>query len=359
LAVPSFEVLAKLGSGGFGTVYRGKNASGQGVALKVLHRDTAGTLDIDHLKATVARLAVVGKHPSLCVPNAVVMFDGAWTVVSDYVEGLDLTTVLTSGQFPVRAAMSIGAQVASALALADAGDRAPHGDIKLSNVLVTAAGTAHIVDFGVSQANSAWAVDPNTTVFFGSVGYMAPERLAERSHARSDVYALGMVLHEILTTARPTRTSSQKERHADHQATVLQRLEAVCGDNEVLLGIIRDMTNFDPDARPSFADIGKRCEAAANATVGQSLEEWAGEVVGPLLEARAEFPLLESRGSLAGRVVVDQTPAPAPSRASKSATPVAPKWVEAPAPGAVPRWVIPVAIGCVVVVVLAAAFLLF
>ncbi|MHB1415422.1 MAG: protein kinase domain-containing protein [Chloroflexota bacterium] len=199
-----YRLLAPLGAGGMATVYRGEDTLlGRPVAVKVLHDHLA------HDKAFLARFHEEARAAaSLSHPHIVGIFDvgedaGRHYIVMEYVDGPTLKDLITQqGLFPVARTVEIAAQVLSALDLAHQKGLI-HRDIKPQNVLVTADGQAKVADFGIARlmASSSFT---QTGEVFGTPLYLAPERASgKEASAASDVYAVGVLLYEMLTGGVP------------------------------------------------------------------------------------------------------------------------------------------------------------
>ena len=209
-----YEIVEPLGAGGMGEVYRARDPGlEREVALKVL---PARTLTDQSARARLlreARMAARLNHPHVCTVHEVAEADGQIYIVMELVEGRALDTVLSEGPLPVEQAVRYGVQIAEALAHAH--ERGVvHRDLKSANVVVTAEGRAKVLDFGLAKqlvgeelAEATTQLGATLTVpgsVVGTLAYMAPEQLrGQAADARSDVWALGVVLYEILGGRRP------------------------------------------------------------------------------------------------------------------------------------------------------------
>jgi len=209
-----YDVVAPLGSGGMGTVYRARDRRLQrDVAVKVLRAD--GPLD-DTSRARFereARAVAALNHPHVCAVYDVGVDSGTEYIVMELLEGETLAKRLDSGPLPLEDALRYAGQVASAL---DAAHRAGivHRDLKPGTVMLTRTG-AKLLDFGLATRAgtppAAEAVLATTAtglsvpgVVMGTWPYMAPEQiLGQPADARTDVFAFGIVLYEMLTGRRP------------------------------------------------------------------------------------------------------------------------------------------------------------
>lgn len=203
--VPSaghYEVLDKVGDGGMGMVYRARDPRlGRVVALKFLARD----LGEDRAKERFvleAQAAAALDHPNICTIHEIGETDeGALFIAMPFYEGETVKERLARGPFPAERATEVAIQVARGLAAAH--DRGiVHRDIKPANVVLTNDGMAKIVDFGVAKLVDVTLTHPGGTP--GTAAYMSPEQTrGEQVDGRTDLWSLGVLLHEMLVGTRP------------------------------------------------------------------------------------------------------------------------------------------------------------
>ena len=226
-----YEIVALLGAGGMGEVYRARDTRlARDVALKVIAGHSAGDADRLARFEQEARATAALNHPNILAVFDIGHDPGPF-IVSELLDGETLRERLTRGRVPVRAALDIGGQIARGLAAAhDKG--VIHRDLKPENIFLTKDGTAKILDFGLAklregdpalnagtEAVTASVHTPARTaqgVVMGTVGYMAPEQVrGEPSDHRADIFALGCVLYELLDGRRAfTGTSPIETLHA-------------------------------------------------------------------------------------------------------------------------------------------------
>jgi tetratricopeptide (TPR) repeat protein len=198
-----YQIVGEVGRGGFATVYQGYDAGLQRpVALKVLHpelvRDEVALRRFQREAVAVARL----RHPNIVVVYEFSQHDGFAYIAMEYVEGTTLKAKLGK-PMPLDEARRIAVDVASALDYAHK-NGVIHRDIKPANVLLTHDNHVVLADFGI--AILAQHADSVTRGLLGTPQYMAPEQaLGEPIDARSDLYALGIVLFEMLAGQVPFR----------------------------------------------------------------------------------------------------------------------------------------------------------
>jgi serine/threonine protein kinase/Tol biopolymer transport system component len=217
----SYEVLAPLGAGGMGEVYRARDTRlGREVAIKVLPTELAG--DADRLKRfeREARAASSLNHPNIVTVHEVGETGGAPYLVMELVEGKTLRELLAAGGLPARRVLEVAAQVAGGLAKAhEAG--LVHRDLKPENLMVTKDGFVKVLDFGLARLqrpNEKGSQLPTATnvtesgVILGTAGYMSPEQArGDLVDFRSDQFSFGTILYEMLAGRRPFRGGSVPE----------------------------------------------------------------------------------------------------------------------------------------------------
>jgi serine/threonine protein kinase len=232
-----YEIVAPVGAGGMGEVYRARDPRlGREVAVKVL--PSAYAADSDRLQRfeQEARAAAALNHP-----NILAVYDvgthrstgsgqGFPYIVSELLDGESLRDVLNAGALPARRAIHYAVQIGQGLAAAhDKG--IVHRDLKPENLFVTADGRVKILDFGLAkltQPEPAFAditalptMAPNTKpgIVLGTIGYMSPEQVRGIvADPRSDVFALGVVLYEMLSGRR----AFQGDTAADIMSAILK-----------------------------------------------------------------------------------------------------------------------------------------
>lgn len=200
--VSHFRVEAFVAAGGMGMVYRADDVQlHRPVALKFL-TPLQGLSETGRERfLREARSAAGLDHPNLCPVHEVGESRAGPFLAMPWYAGETLRDRLTrEGRLPVATALSIAAQIAAGLRHAHAAGIV-HRDIKPANVMLLADGTAKLLDFGLAGLQSDAAA---STAVFGTIGYMAPEQLRhEAVDARADLWALGIVLYEMLTGVRP------------------------------------------------------------------------------------------------------------------------------------------------------------
>ncbi|HEY3043677.1 MAG TPA: protein kinase [Vicinamibacterales bacterium] len=203
-----FRIDAVLGAGGMGVVYRAYDTRlERTVALKVV---SDRSLDPEARQRLVreARHASALSHPNICTMYEIGDIAGDPFIAMEYIDGEPLDRIVARGPLPVRQVLEYGLQIAGALAHAH-GRGILHRDLKASNIVIAGDGRATILDFGVARRLDANAVDRASrsdldAPIAGTLAYMAPEVLrGQPADARADIWALGIVLHELLAGAAP------------------------------------------------------------------------------------------------------------------------------------------------------------
>jgi eukaryotic-like serine/threonine-protein kinase len=210
-----YEVLAPLGAGGMGEVYRAKDARlGRDVALKVLPTEVAKDADRRSRFEQEARAASALAHPNIIAVYDVGESESSVWIAMELVEGRTVRDLLASGPLPARRALEIGTQVAEGLAAAHAAGIV-HRDLKPENLILSRDGYVKILDFGLAKLSergitaaegptvSAGAPGTEPGTVMGTVGYMSPEQAAGQPvDFRSDQFSFGSILYEMATGQR-------------------------------------------------------------------------------------------------------------------------------------------------------------
>jgi len=207
-----YHILEQLGEGGMATVYKARDLNlEREVAVKVIRTDIFGSAILERMLKRFQREGrALGK---LTHPNVVPILDfgeynGAPYLVMPYLPGGTLKQRL-KGQTPYREALQILIPIAQALVHAH-GQGIIHRDIKPSNILITRTGEPMLSDFGIARIiDSEETRDLTSTgVGIGTPEYMAPEQGMGQADERSDIYALGIVLYEMVTGRIPFRANT-------------------------------------------------------------------------------------------------------------------------------------------------------
>ncbi len=217
-----YEIVALLGAGGMGEVYRALDTRlGRDVAVKVLPEGLAKDPDRLRRFEQEARTIAALNHPNILGIHDIGTHDGAPFLVSELLEGQTLREKLEAGPLPVRRSIEYALGIAQGLAAAHE-KGIVHRDLKPENVFITRDGRVKVLDFGLaklvrpeeSHDTVATLASPATLpgMVLGTVGYMSPEQVrGESSDARSDIFSFGAVLYEMLTGKRAFKRETSAE----------------------------------------------------------------------------------------------------------------------------------------------------
>ena len=220
-----YEVVGPLGAGGMGEVYRAHDTRlGRDVALKILPESFALDHERLHRFEQESRAVAAFNHPNILALYDVGQHNGSPFLVSELLEGESLRAALDRGALPQRKAIDYGVQIAQGLAIAHAKEIV-HRDLKPENLFVTKDGRVKILDFGLAKAvqktgtsgpesEGATLTDAQTAagMVMGTASYMAPEQVrGESVDARTDIFAFGAILYEMLSGHRAFRRDTSAE----------------------------------------------------------------------------------------------------------------------------------------------------
>lgn len=250
-----YRLESLLGAGGMGEVYRAEDARlHRTVAIKVLPRELATADRIERFESE-ARAASALNHPNILTIHDVGREGGTAYFAMEWVDGQTLRQLLHAGPVPLRRTIELARQIARGLAKAHAAGIV-HRDLKPENVMITDDGLAKIVDFGLAKlvtsaasaagSELATVTRPGSTqpgMVLGTAGYMSPEQASGRPvDYRSDQFALGLLIYELVTRTRPF----QRE-------TMAQTLAATIDEEPAPLDAL------NPEVPPQLASVVSRC----------------------------------------------------------------------------------------------------
>jgi serine/threonine protein kinase len=247
-----YEIQSPLGAGGMGEVYRATNTKlGRDVALKVLPAEMAHDPErLARFRREAKALAQLD-HPNIVTIHSVEEADGVHFLTMQLVEGLPLDRLIPAGGLPVEQIVEIASALGEALAAAHE-KGIVHRDLKPANVMVSREGRVKVLDFGLAKdvrtpnlrdATMTSASQTQLGVVMGTPAYMSSEQTSGRPlDHRTDIFSLGVVLHEMATGRRPFDGNSSAE---------------------LVSAILRDTAPPVTDARPDLpgdlARIIRRC----------------------------------------------------------------------------------------------------
>ncbi|MBN1137624.1 MAG: protein kinase [Anaerolineae bacterium] len=202
-----YKILDKVGEGGMAVVYRAYQESlGRYAAIKVLRADLARDEEFVARFRREALAVAQLNHPNILHVYDAGVAQGVYYIVMGFVEGGSLKDLIAQGSIDPAYAASIGAQLADALEYAHK-QGIIHRDVKPSNVLMTRDGRPMLTDFGIAKALYESAALTRTGASIGTPEYMAPEQIqGQPVDGRTDIYALGIVLYEMVTGWAPFST---------------------------------------------------------------------------------------------------------------------------------------------------------
>ena len=250
-----YEIVSPLGAGGMGEVYRARDTRlGREVAVKLLRAEVADDAERVKRFEQEARAVAALSHPNILALHDVGTHEGRPYLVTELLEGQTLQERIAAGGLTVAKSVEIATPIASGLAAAH--ERGIiHRDLKPGNVFVTKDGVVKILDFGLARLTQAeggaWDREASPTetgwsgagVVLGTVGYMAPEQVRGLpADHRSDIFALGCVLYEMVSGAR-----------------AFQRDSAVETMNAILKEEAPDLAAADPRIPASLARVVAHC----------------------------------------------------------------------------------------------------
>jgi eukaryotic-like serine/threonine-protein kinase len=212
--IGKYRVLARLGSGSQGDVYRAFHPTlHRDVVIKITHGAAAGDAALPERTLAEGRALAQLDCPGLARVHDLDVHEGRPFLVMEYVRGKPLDVYQRETNLSPRQAALLVARMARTLTHAHARGLV-HRDLKPSNVLVDDAGTPWIIDFGLALLRDGWSEEPQSEGVCGTVAYMAPEQAASRDDAvsaRTDVFALGAVLFFLLTGKAPFQADNLSE----------------------------------------------------------------------------------------------------------------------------------------------------
>jgi Tol biopolymer transport system component len=269
-----YEIVAPLGAGGMGEVYRARDARlGREVAIKVLpdyfSKDPIRLARFEQ----EARAAAALNHPNILVVYQMGTWEGVPYLVAELLEGETLRERLNRGPLPLRKVIDYGVQIARGLEAAHR-KGIVHRDLKPENLLLTKDGHVKILDFGLARMTQLEGTEVHEAATFGdgiqmgTVGYMSPEQVrGQPTHPQSDIFSLTVILREMLTAQR----TFQKGTSVETMTAILNEEPPPITDGSAnlppgLQKILYRGLDKDPDHRfQSAADLAFALEALSDA----------------------------------------------------------------------------------------------
>jgi serine/threonine-protein kinase len=248
LLASRYRIVALLGKGGMGEVYRADDLTlGQPVALKFLPDEAARDEGLLERFRNEVRIARRVSHPNVCRVYDVGDVDGHTFFTMEYVDGEDLASLLRRiGRLPPDKALDISRQLCAGIAAAHS-KGVLHRDLKPANIMLDGRGQVVVTDFGLAGLTDDIR---GNEIRSGTPAYMAPEQLAGKEvSVRSDIYALGLVLYEVFTGKRAFTEKSSASNRGDRTPS---RPSSVVKDlDPVVERVILHCLETEPTARPA------------------------------------------------------------------------------------------------------------
>ncbi|MFH2050069.1 MAG: protein kinase [bacterium] len=268
-----YEIIEKVGAGGMGEVFKAKDTRlDRMVAIKILPPTVAANPDLKQRFEREAKTISSLNHPNICTLHDVGYEEGMDYLVMEYIEGETLSERIKKGSVPIEEVLKIAGQIADALDKAH-GQGLIHRDLKPANVMLTSSGTK-LLDFGLAKlqihdghiegVSAITQTTPltGTGTILGTLHYMSPEQLeGKEADTRSDIFAFGVLLYEMVTGRRAFEGGS----HASLIAGILER-EPV------------SITSITPMTPPALERLIKKCLNKNPESRWQSVRDLADEL---------------------------------------------------------------------------------
>lgn len=251
-----YRLAAQLGSGGMAHVYKAEDlALGRIVAVKVLRESLTADPEFLARFQREARAAASLSHPNIVTVHDIGQDRGRYYIVMEYVDGQNLKDLIRKeAPFPIERALDLAVQICAGVGYAHRAGIV-HCDVKPQNVLVTPDGRAKVTDFGIARALSS-ATIPLSEAVWGTPHYFAPEQAAGKPPTpASDVYAIGVILYEMLTGRLPFDADSYTALALKHMHEEPPRLSQFNPHiPEQLESIVHKVLAKEPSARYRTAE---------------------------------------------------------------------------------------------------------
>ncbi len=293
-----YTIVERVGAGGMGLIYKALDRKlGRTVALKLIQAGVAERPGARERFRREILLAQQVSHPNVCRVHDLGEFDGQPFISMEYVEGQTLETLIQSmGHLSPSQTVALAKQICAGLAAIHQRGIV-HRDLKPSNVMVDRLGHVVLMDFGMAYHEDQDRLTQAGAVF-GTLGYLAPEQARGRPEGRSDLYALGLILYEMLAGRRPP------------------------GDGDALPLALREKgeacpppSHFSPEVPQALDQLVMRClerepdrRYASAAALGEVLQQFEGQLTRSGVLTRPAAPVEQARGRrpalLAGGVLL-------------------------------------------------------
>lgn len=256
-----------------------------------------GGPDRDHFVARMrdeARLLGMLQDEQILGVSELVMVAGRDAVIMEYVDGVDLSDIVSKGPIPPRALAELGAEMAGSLYRAHSAKHPTtqeplnviHRDIKPANVMVTTRGSVRLLDFGVARAAFASRESETQGLVLGTLNYFPPEILAGGDPSTAvDIYGLGISLWEC---AMGENWGSPRVKQDRFEERVDQRLKALPPGYKDIVPVLEQTLQWDPRLRPDGGVVERSLLHAADHSTGEGLRTWARTMVPELLAEKRQ-----------------------------------------------------------------------
>ncbi|HEX8070332.1 MAG TPA: protein kinase [Pyrinomonadaceae bacterium] len=338
----NYRIIEKLGTGGQGTVYKAQDTRlGRTLVVKVLSPElTAREVNLRRFERE-AQLASALDHPNICVIYGLHETGGVHFITMQYIEGKNVRQLVNGRPLELRSALSIALQVADALAAAHARG-VIHRDIKAGNVMVTANGTAKILDFGLAKLTDESGADKSNMhltelgIPYGTATYAAPEQATGgRVDHRADIFSTGVLLYEMLTGIWPFQGKTSVEvRYAvlhdtprpvsDFRSDVPPRIEQIINRalakkpeeryqrmselRDDVRGVLREvLAGQGQSIEDTFAPVAPRHQSQAQSGFGSTFKRWLRNITGAA-ETSSQPPAASTAPTRASGQPIHDTP---------------------------------------------------
>ncbi len=300
-----YAVQSRIARGGMATVYLAVDQRlDRDVALKVMHADLAQDEEFLRRFVREARSAARLSHPGIVAVYDQGQDNGSWFLVMEHVPGRTLRDLLNErGRLTPREALALLDPVLDALAAAH-WTGIIHRDIKPENVLLADDGRVKVADFGLARAVTTATTSHDSKVLLGTVAYLAPEQVERGvADARSDVYAVGILLFEMLTGRKPFHGETPIQVAYQHVHSDIPRPSSVVpGLAPALDELVTQAAARDADLRP--ADAGDLLVAARRTRASLTPAELDGTPSGGRRDGRGAGRPLVRRARWTGPAAV-------------------------------------------------------
>ena len=301
-----YEIVAPLGAGGMGAVYRARDTKlGRAVAIKVILEEFASSDERVGRFEREAKMLASLNHPRIASLFGMEHVDGQHFLVMELIEGETLADRLRRGRMDVEEALPIAVQIADALESAHE-QGVVHRDLKPANVKVTPADQVKVLDFGLAKAMdsapaaSSPANSPTLSVLatqagiiMGTAAYMSPEQAkGAATDRRSDVFSFGVVLYELLSGRQPFRGDTAAEIMASVMIREADLAAMPTGLNPRIAELIKRCLEKNPKKRwQAMGDLRVELESLA-AAPHQIADPMSGTIVAPRPLSKRAIPVV-------------------------------------------------------------------